>query len=314
VSKILQITNEQAEEISKSTVVIIPTRNRPHLLEKIVDDVFGQTEKPGVLIIVDSSDTKSHIEQRSENSIQVHHLYTNIQSAAIQRNLGLEFFYEHYSHIPYVAFLDDDVRILPQYIETLTNFMGINAEYVGVSGIALGEEKKKFRNWATDLIGLTGEEGEITKAAVNIPVRYKDSMKSIDVSWLMGCSIWKASTIEQTRFESEFLGASIFEDVIFSYSVMKKCKMKLAVLPSLTFEHELSPIGRPADYQYFSEWMSNRIVFQRLFPNDFPAISFYICNFAIGLLFVLSGMVRGFSSTKSGIGIIHSILRSVKRS
>lgn len=300
------------ENSSRPLAIIIPTRNRPQLLKNIVSDILNQTTLPVALIIVDSSDQESRIERDYRKSTEIHHLYTEIHSAAIQRNIGLDFIERNYRNLSYVAFLDDDVRIASNYAETLINFLYSNQEYVGVSGIAVGESKVNFKNWATDLLGITGQEGDITKAAVNIPVQKGGTLRQVETSWLIGCSIWKGSIVKGIRFETEFYGASIFEDVIFSYTIKKRFASKLAVLSQVILTHELSPIGRPSKYEFYFQWMSNRIHFQKQFPDDFPLASFYIRNIIIGLFFVLSGPMRGFESTKSGMGILYAILRSLK--
>ena len=84
--------------------VVIPTRNRQLELLNLVDKLLS-FENTFEIVVVDSSNTKNH-DQISVQNNRVRYFHTDIKSAAIQRNIGLN---EISKECKYIAFLDDDV-------------------------------------------------------------------------------------------------------------------------------------------------------------------------------------------------------------
>lgn len=205
------------EESRQSVAVIIPTRNRPNELSSVLECLGEQSLQPIVVIVVDSSDSRfsKEFEPKLQNYIYIH---TTSRSAAMQRNIGMDWIWDNEKNLQFIAFVDDDVLLPTHYLEILVDNLIEDSELAGVSGIAGLENFYKCEKIITNLIGITGIQGGITKACVNIPVKPGQGLiKSAD--WLIGCSLWRYSDISNIFFEKDFEGNSIFEDVIFSHRV-----------------------------------------------------------------------------------------------
>ena len=237
--------------------IIVPTRNRSELLHRLVEIVVPTLSHQDELIIVDSSD-KDHLSDDLCQLPNVKYLKTKIRSAAVQRNMGLD----QVTDSKYVFFLDDDIAPESTYFEDCIRILEISG-IVGVSGVALNPSSKVLRAYPSGLIGLyhrlflldSKKDGVLLTSGVNVPVRdYSNNI--FDVEWLIGCSGWLAKEISETRFESDFLGQSLSEDVIFSVRMSKKGR--LVTVPSIVLSHDESEIARPSKAEFWEMWMVNR--------------------------------------------------------
>lgn len=93
--------------------VIIPTRNRPELLERAVASVAAQDYRPIQLVIIDNfSDRPVQVNPRDLECIV--HRNDSIQPASTNRNRGVKL-----SSGSLICFLDDDDTYLPNKLSTL---------------------------------------------------------------------------------------------------------------------------------------------------------------------------------------------------
>jgi len=219
--------------------------------------VVQQLSVQDELIIVDSSDD-DYLSDDLINTPNVKYSKTKIRSAAVQRNIGLD----QIGDSSHLFFLDDDVAPESNYFEKCINILEISGA-VGVSGVALNPNASVLRTYPEGSIGLyhklflldSKKDGILLKSGVNVPVRdYSDNI--FDVDWLIGCSGWLTKEIGDTRFESDFLGQSLSEDVIFSVRMSEKGR--LVTVPSIVLSHDESEIARPTKAEFWKMWMVNR--------------------------------------------------------
>jgi glycosyltransferase involved in cell wall biosynthesis len=107
--------------------VVIPTLNRPAMLEAAVQSILAQTYPAEEIIIVDdgSEDTirgKVKAVERLNSLISVHHLLENAGVSAA-RNFGLE-----KASGDFVLFLDDDDLLHPEMLESALDCFARNPE------------------------------------------------------------------------------------------------------------------------------------------------------------------------------------------
>lgn len=286
--------------------VVIATCNRPHLCERIIKLINFQSLLPKEIIIVDSSDPENYLDITKfiESKINIQYFKTSIKSAAIQRNIALE----KLSHkTSFLVILDDDVVIGQNYIKALVeNFK--RQSVVGVSGIAFNS-KKGLQAHGVNLLKLlffldSRNPGVITLSGVNIPVHINNTNKAILSEWLIGCSVWRFNAIQKLRFQNNFFGQSLFEDVIFSMAARKKGE--LIVDTSVIFEHEESELQRPNQTDFYKMWIFNRYyVVLALDKNFTKYLAFHWTNFGktIQVIFEILCFKNSSLSKLKGIGL-----------
>jgi glycosyltransferase involved in cell wall biosynthesis len=292
--------------------IVIPTRNRPILLNRVVAAIIPQLSNNDEIIIVDSSDSES----MSENLgllPQVKYISTHIRSAAVQRNIGLE----QIADSKYVFFLDDDVLPGPDYFTRCVESLNAS-NAIGLSGIAVNSSAKIYRTYPNGLIGFyhrifqldSNKDGVLLHSGVNIPVRDYQG-KTHEVDWLIGCSIWSTEKIGATRFESDFLGQSLSEDVIFSIRMSKKGR--LVTDSSIVLIHDESDIARPSKQEFWKMWMTNRYRLIQVANFGMSGkISYWWANFGqCGILCYSKIKGRGYK-VGSLKGLMHGALLVLK--
>ena len=240
--------------------VVIPTCNRPSDLNTLLQCLIKQDIPISETIVVDSSDNDLIIASDISESLSIKHIRVGVKSAAIQRNIGLDQVSESCS---FLSFLDDDVKPDSNYLSNLVKGLKLN-NGIGISGIAINPEKlKEFRVPPTGAFGTLQRiffldsriDGVLLKSGVNIPIR-KYSGPVTKVEWLIGCSVWDFNMIKKIRFEADFMGTSLGEDVIFSVRASKLGT--LFVDPSTHLWHTESDIGRQKGANFWAMWVVNR--------------------------------------------------------
>lgn len=267
--------------------IIIPTRNRPKLLQNLVLSINLLDDNLIKIIIVDSSDevNKSPFLKNSKIS----YIYTNIRSASIQRNIGIK-------SLPieskFTFFLDDDVKIEKNYFDELIKTL-LSQNAIGVSGLAINTKNQFTRQIPHGVIGIIKKvflldsvrDGKLLKSAINIPCRQnsKDKTNFVEVEWLIGCAMWKNEIFKHLNFENSFFGQSLGEDLLFSNLATKYGK--LLVNKAIKMDHNESITGRPNEYEFYKMWVRNRYLISKKLKLSPLNIAFHWAN--LGKVFAL---------------------------
>ena len=118
--------------------VIIPSRNRPRLLQRAVASVVGQDYRPIQLIVIDNfSDAPVHVDAGDLDCVI--HRNASVLNASINRNRGVAL-----SSGSLICFLDDDDTYLPDKLSVLAAALSDvelsygNTRMIGVGGVTLG--------------------------------------------------------------------------------------------------------------------------------------------------------------------------------
>ena len=239
--------------------VVIPTRNRPTDLTNLLSCLEDQEGLINQVIIIDSSDNNDSERICRQSKLPLEYNHTDVKSAAIQRNIGISKVDFKTTH---VGFLDDDVRIEPDYFLRLVHEL-TEKNAVGISGIALNPLAFSLRTKPKGAVGRFYRlflldsliDGKLLSSGVNVPVRDYEGC-TVEVDWLIGCSVWNFQNIKDLRFEEDFFGQSLGEDVIFSYLASRRGV--LLTNPSVLITHYESAVGRPGFVEFYRMWTRNR--------------------------------------------------------
>lgn len=279
--------------------IVIPTLNRHRYLDHLLENVSKLLTQPIITLIIDASENV-YISDPNNRHTKV--ITSSIRSAAIQRNIGIEYLAEMNLNLDYLAFLDDDVRVSSDYFQKIHETFEKFHQAVGVSGIAISSnERNVSHNKFWSLLGLTGQEGILTRSAINIPVRKATSQ--VEADWLIGCSVWKWDIARRLKFQKDFLGQSVFEDVLFS--VEASDFGKLIVNPEIVIEHLLAEEERPNSLNHYRSWVINRYRLNRIAPERFSLLSFLIVNAIVAVKLVLSAKLKG------AVGVLLGTIRLI---
>ena len=266
--------------------VVIPTRNRDTSLRSLLGRIADQTFQPNEIIIVDSSDEKQSSFESINKSIRYIHVIE--RSAAVQRNIGMR---NVMNDTQVIFFLDDDTNPTPTYFEEMLNTL-LSSNAVGVSGLAINF-KKNERIEPNRVVGFLKKisfldsniDGKVLISGIGIPVRKKNT-GCIEVEWLIGCSCWDFQKINKLKFEEDFKGYSLGEDVIFSVQARKLGK--LIVNSNIVLDHMELPQTDSNIIKHSYMWVYYRFRLSKYIDNKilfYPAFYLSIlCKVIISLL------------------------------
>lgn len=226
--------------------IVIATLHRDEDLKILFESLLVQTKAPFEIIIVDQSDdekTKRLCKTYGEK-LPLKYFYCSVKSASYCRNYGVE-----KSGGEIIAFLDDDTKLLPDYLECIETFYYEHPAALG--GMSKIINYKEFREKllsqgylyflykivATFFSLNTFEKGFIIlKSSRNID--YYESEHTIEAEWLSTCNSWLKKTVfNEFRFENKFQKWSFGEDRMLTYQISMKYPGSLFFYPKAALYH-----------------------------------------------------------------------------
>jgi len=234
---------------------VIPTRDRPAILSRMLASMGAQGTLPAELIVIDGSsdsatkDTVSHFAgEVEERDCRVIWQAASKLGAAVQRNQGVALATQ-----PVIAFFDDDILFehdcLPRLwrgLQSDPRMGGVNAMITNQRYLPPGfASRSVFR-----LLAGRSENsyaGRLLGPAINLLPEDRDDLPEVvPVDWLnLGATLYRREALPQPVFRSFFAGYSLMEDVTLSVSVGKS--WKLANVRTARIFHDSQPGAHKKD-------------------------------------------------------------------
>lgn len=123
-----------------STFLVVCTRNRRDHVFNLFRNLRHCEPKPGLTILVDSSDSPLTLEEISALAKEYESPIRYLSSGSglpFQRNVAIDFIANEKSAPSFVAFLDDDVEVPRDYFSIGADMLDFNPEIVGVGAFDL---------------------------------------------------------------------------------------------------------------------------------------------------------------------------------
>jgi glycosyltransferase involved in cell wall biosynthesis len=242
---------------------VVPTKDRPEDLRKLLRSLSGQAPKPNEVVVVDASEARSEGVLRDFPALNLRYVRHLPPCASRQRNVGVAAISKG---IDLVGFLDDDVVLEPGAMAAMADFWRQTRSEVAGAAFNFknpvetrGAQLK--RSLMIDWLGLYSR-----RAGGVAPSGWQNILGTIDetifVDWLSsGAAVWRRRIFDEFKFDEHFDGYSYLEDLEFSYSVSRR--YKLAVVAGPGFLHFPSPRGRLSDARFGRIESANRLYFVR---------------------------------------------------
>ena len=193
--------------------IIIPVYQCENVISDIIEDILKQTYQDYEVLLVDdgSTDGSAKVCQEYEKKDSRIRAILNVhQGVSGTRNTGIAL-----ANGEYIAFIDSDDRIEPNYLEQLYNNIGNNDLVIST-----------FDRWIYN-------HKDVVKVVKNIQLNVEINMKEnfakyfteLYVSTLLGtpcCKLFRTDIIRKNRvkFRTDIY---IGEDYIFNFDYLKKC-------------------------------------------------------------------------------------------
>jgi GT2 family glycosyltransferase len=242
--------------IPKEVGILIPTRNRPEMVQKLLKSLQNSTLKPAQIVIVSSGTDISYIVDEFQSVLEITYLHTEVAGQVNQKKIGTKLLCED---LKWVIFLDDDLVVGHSCIEAAIQGAEsverqLRMPVLGV-GLALPSTSRvSGSNRITKLIGKcfgisNSDPGVVRKNGH--AVSYLESEKVICTQWLNGASMWKREIVNDYGLNLTSSKYAACEDLFFSYP--QRLLGKLVFVPTAKAEFQNEEL---TDFENFSVFKS----------------------------------------------------------
>jgi GT2 family glycosyltransferase len=229
--------------MNRNFAVLIPTRNRPEKVSRLLSSIASSNRKPDQVIIVASGVDIWPTISTFKDSLPITYTHTTSRGQIAQKKIGISMM------IPtteWCLFLDDDLLLAPNAIDNAFDAISSNtsSEVIGV-GLSLPPTTRASEvNWifrrTSNFFGIrTNPPGRVFKNGH--ASSYLQANEVIETQWLNGASLWKSECLHTYGKGFPSTNYAACEDLIFSYPLSKLGKLIYAPSAKLQFqENELS--------------------------------------------------------------------------
>ncbi len=198
--------------------IIIPTKDRPLLLQRLLESIRQQSVLPAQIIVVDGSAASVEPSLAPFAELRVRYLRTEPPSLTKQKNLGIAALD---SEVTLVAFLDDDLMLEPRALEAMLAFWASADPTVGGAGLTVLPDRPHHWLGIKRFFALDApEDGRMLPSGYNTALRPHDSHYA--TQWLSGgATVWRRDVVNRYPFDEWFRGYNYPEDVDYSLQVTR---------------------------------------------------------------------------------------------
>ena len=247
--------------------VVVPTRNRPRDVAKLLESIQKQTRMPDELIIVDQSpDSISHLLFANEMGSRYAYVHSSeIKGVSRARNAGIAL-----AKGDVVIFLDDDVVLSPDCLEQMEAAFEANPEYAGIGGVELQMEHS-----ATSYILYY----DIFFLGPFRDPKYRISRSWRNLSGIQRCTSLKTCLagfrrefLERHRFDERWRSA-LLEDVDLCWA--ERGSAKFGVWPKASIWHSISEVRTTGGTGYRATGSAWAFFMRKHLRREWPLLPLY---------------------------------------
>ncbi|WAC04333.1 MAG: glycosyltransferase [Methanoregula sp.] len=289
--------------------LIVPTRNRPELLIKLLKTINAQEIRPSQVVIVDGSDKPVESQIREYLSSDDTYIHVSPPSLTRQRNEGIK---QLHDDITLSGYLDDDIELEPGAIEAMLSFWEqcpTDTGGVGFNIINIPEKKplsgiiRRIFCIGNPVSGKVLRSGFCTSAF--------PASQDIPCEWLCGgATIWRREILNSYKYDEWYSGWAYHEDAEFSYRVFKK--YQLFVVHKARVTHNPPPFNPAKNITLGKMAVINRYHFVKKNP-ELSVVLFYWSAIGEVLLNLLQSVWErnrnGFLVARGNFEGIYHIIR-----
>jgi glycosyltransferase involved in cell wall biosynthesis len=283
------VTSPREPRQTPSVSVVIPTKDRPAELLRLLATLGAQTVLPSEVIVVDGGDPPVSDDPLRAAGLALRRLRHRPPSAALQRNRGLD---AVSPEAAFVVFLDDDVLLEPDSFERMLAFWerapedvaGAAMNYVNSPHPGMGWMRRSVLGRRSGLYSPV--PGDVARSGWQTAVRNVTEVTS--ARWLISGAVWwRRAALRAHRFDPFFVGYSYLEDLDFSLGLSRH--HALVIVPDARFRHAAAEGGRPVGVAFGRMEVENRLYVVRKHRLSLPHC---LAGLALRALKTAGGVLR----------------------
>ena len=273
--------------VNHRLAVVIPTKDRPDDLRKLLASLKGQSRRPDQLIVVDGSEPDiSHVVAEFRE-LPVEYVRVFPPSLAKQRNAGMA---SLASDITLAGYLDDDIVLESDSVEEMMRFWETCGPEYGGLAFNIVNNPSPGGVGLKQLLGIDHRiPGKVL--ASGFPSTIYGVESDLETDWLYGgATIWRREVISRYPYDEWYVGTGFMEDIDYSYGV--RGTYRLGVVAAARLAHYSRPVRLDRQMLLGFWQIANRMYFVRKYRDRglkpsaawFSSLSLALLNFGAGVL------------------------------
>lgn len=267
---------------------VVPTKDRPDDLRKMLESIAKQTKVPDQIIVVDGSDPDIREVVTGFPALPIDYVRVFPPSLAKQRNAGMA---KLRPEITLAGYLDDDIVLEPDAIAAMLDCWEHADESLG--GTAFNITNTAPARWTRikQLFGLDHPiPGRLIKTGCTSILGNQEL--DIETDWLCGgATVWRREVIETYSYDEWFRGTGYLEDVDYSFNV--RGKYRLALVAKARLAHYSPPVRRDRHYLLGKWQIINRMYLVRKYrKRGLSPAAAWLANLGLASLHLAAAIFR----------------------
>jgi len=241
------MNNQRKKYSGKDLAFIVPTKDRPQKIRKLLSSVAKQTESCGRVIIVDGGKSVKGVVMEFAGSIPVEYHECNPPGQIRQRNMGIDLLNERNL---LVGFLDDDIVLEPDALKQMINFWNNTSQNIaGVGFNNISSSVSEYTNIFSRLSSNYRVPGRVLSSGINTSI--ENILSDIQTQWLGGgYTVWKHSILKEFPHDDIRTRWAAAEDLRFSYPIGKIYPLYVCSKAKVRHEHTYDQAPEQFVYTY----------------------------------------------------------------
>ena len=268
---------------------VVPTKDRPEDLAKLLASIAVQTCKPDQIIVVDGSEPAvRYVVDRFSSALPIDYVRVFPPSLAKQRNAGMAVLH---ADTTLGGYIDDDIVLEPEAVERMLAFWDSAPADVGGAAFNITNNPRAPWQWIKRVFEVDHPvPGIVMRSGFPSSISYQE--KSIETDWLYGgATVWRREVIERFPYDEWYIGTGFGEDVDFSFNVREH--YRLILVGDAKLAHYSYPIR--ADRQFLiGKWqVINRMYLVRKYKRRGLLLSHaWIASLGMLIMYGASAVLR----------------------
>lgn len=198
---------------------VVPTKDRPTHVEKLLESLFRQTQACGRIVVIDGGSSVEHVISGFRERLTIDYIRCPAPSQIRQRNMGIKALEAKYR---LVGFLDDKIVLERDALEKMVEFWNrVEDDTAAVGFNVTNNNPARYFPLQNLFFMSSAAPGRILKSGYNASIGNVAS--DVRSQWLAGgCTVWRSDILELFPQEELNTRWAIGEDLRYSYPIGKK--------------------------------------------------------------------------------------------
>jgi len=296
-------------ERKNKLAIVIPTKDRPELVERLLDSIKDQTQLPDQIIIADGGDEPINDDLIGRfPELPIDRVGIRPPGLTKQKNAGVA---AVKPGIDLVGILDDDIVLETGALESMFSFWANAEDKIGGACFNI-TNARPIDAMVTQMLKKiffidNRELGSVSKSGCVTPIW--DAQETMPVRWLGGgYTTWRMILFDRWEFDEWFPANGLLEDVHFSYRAGKE--YQLMVVADAKVQHIEAHVSNKGEVLLGKRQMTHWVYFVSNHKDLSMAMCLWSCvgrmsvNLTRGIMRHDMGLTARAFGNLQGLGMV----------